>query len=157
SESRAVPPELLNKIIELIASAEPDLWTNPKAGYIFSGRADLVFGHQDERRTDAFRLIQGKRLGHISDDGGIEHLPLTVWLVHASKLFQQGADAYRCRAGILSLVEAILAALASPLYPPRVEQIFRPSASSSSIIPDTVDISLGIASARTQRDLRDIL
>jgi hypothetical protein len=160
---KAARQKVIQKLIDVLTGAEPDLWTNEEVAWLFSGRSELVIGYRDERRAEIFRKIQGKRLFHLcrrlsSDHRGsdIPALPLTVWLLDARALFLQNADAYRCRNAIAGLVEEFMAVFANRLAPPRDDVGFYTTAPISSGISSVIDIAMDQGTEVAQVDLRHI-
>ena len=102
---------VLGKLVELIA-IDLDLWADPNVAWIFASHGEGILGHRDDRRMQAWRAVQSRRLQGLSD---YARLPLTVWLLDATDILRQDREGYRCRAAVIGLIQDLLAAFATPL------------------------------------------
>ncbi|MCW5726224.1 hypothetical protein [Parvibaculum sp.] len=144
--------ERLTHLVDLIIKGQLDLLADPAVGLVLSSHGELVLGHSNETRVDKFRNIQMVRLSNLLEQVGERGIPLIVWILDASNLFRQGADAYWCRRGVTGLIDGLSATLATPLLVERSEPGARSRANASA--PLVIDVTLNQSSSHTAVDLR---
>ena len=161
ADRKSVEP-FTRDLADRLSNRQPDLVEDAKLAWLFASQGNLIFGPNDHTRDDTFRDVMANRLHATRDElarSNASAVPLTLWVVDASGLWDGAELAYDTRRALTTLASSLMAALATKLLPPREMPSLEFSADKSTNLPPNVRIGLRRkqSSARDETDLREDL